>query len=181
MKSATGLGYSLLGIINQGPQSGYDLCQIFETTPMGHYSSSPGAIYPALKRLEKDGLITGETERAETLRPRRIYRATPAGVSALISWVSKPVTRDDVVHGLEDLALRFAFMGGLVEDRLIHRFLTDLTTLIHSQVTELEAFASTMPDEPPTARLALESGIAQYKAVASWARRAAKEFETTSD
>ena len=40
----TSLGYALLGLIHLQPQSGYGLRKVFESTPMGHYSWSPGAI-----------------------------------------------------------------------------------------------------------------------------------------
>jgi DNA-binding PadR family transcriptional regulator len=48
----TTLGYALLGLIRAEPRTGYALRMVFETTPMGSYSSSPGSIYPALKSLE---------------------------------------------------------------------------------------------------------------------------------
>ena len=50
------LSLAILGLIAQEWQSGYDIRKAFATTPMGHFSSSPGAIYPALKRLEKGRL-----------------------------------------------------------------------------------------------------------------------------
>jgi len=47
----TVLGYALLGLLQQKAQSGYELRKVFAETAMGNYSSSPGAIYPALERL----------------------------------------------------------------------------------------------------------------------------------
>lgn len=46
------------------------------------YQISPGTLYPTLHRLEADGLLTSEQHVVEG-RPRRIYRATPAGHAAL--------------------------------------------------------------------------------------------------
>ena len=51
-RTPTALEYALLGLLHQQPQSGYDLRKVFETTALGNYSGSPGAIYPALRRLE---------------------------------------------------------------------------------------------------------------------------------
>lgn len=47
-----------------------------------------GTVYPALSRLERDGLVASswepvETARAEGRPPRRYYRATPQGVRTL--------------------------------------------------------------------------------------------------
>ncbi|MBX2878146.1 MAG: PadR family transcriptional regulator, partial [Saprospiraceae bacterium] len=49
--SPTRLDYAIMGLLIGGPLSGYQIRQIFETSEMGNYSSSPGSIYPALKRL----------------------------------------------------------------------------------------------------------------------------------
>ena len=53
----TPLSFALLGLIGMEPRSGYKLRKVFETTPLGNYSSSPGSIYPALRALEKAGLV----------------------------------------------------------------------------------------------------------------------------
>jgi len=47
-----------------------------------------GTVYPALTRLERDGLVKSDWEdvalaRAEGRPPRRYYRVTPAGVKTL--------------------------------------------------------------------------------------------------
>ena len=49
------LGYALLGLLHAGPQSGYGLRRTFVTTPLAVFSDSPGAIYPALRRLARQG------------------------------------------------------------------------------------------------------------------------------
>src|SRR5262249_37917013 len=104
------LGRALLGLLQQGESSGYDRRRTFTQTPMGTFSDSPGAIYPALARLEADGLIQGRNERSAGLRRRRIFRLTPAGVSALEGWLSAPATREDIVRGTDEVMLRFSFI-----------------------------------------------------------------------
>jgi PadR family transcriptional regulator, regulatory protein PadR len=42
-----------------------------------------GSLYPALQRLEKEGLITSEWGRTENNRRARYYEITPAGRRAL--------------------------------------------------------------------------------------------------
>lgn len=53
----TVLGYAILGLAQEESRSGYSIRKVFETTALGVYSSSPGSIYPALNRLEKNGLV----------------------------------------------------------------------------------------------------------------------------
>ena len=52
------LDYAILGLIQDRPLSGYAIRKLFEETALGNYSSSPGTIYPALKRLQKLELIS---------------------------------------------------------------------------------------------------------------------------
>ena len=66
-RDPTTLEYALLGLLHQGAMSGYDLRKIFESTAMGSYSGSPGAIYPALRRLEKQGLVASEVDSTKAL------------------------------------------------------------------------------------------------------------------
>ncbi|BBX76044.1 helix-turn-helix transcriptional regulator [Mycobacterium shinjukuense] len=46
------------------------------------YRVSPGTLYPTLHRLEADGLLVSRQQVVDG-RTRRVYRATPAGRTAL--------------------------------------------------------------------------------------------------
>jgi DNA-binding PadR family transcriptional regulator len=174
----TPLGYALLGLVHQQPRSGYDLRRIFEATPMGHFSSSPGAIYPALDRLARAGLIAGKVDDTQPLRPRRVYEITAKGLEMLGAWVMKPVTHEDVVRREGELALRFAFLEGIGGPADSRRFLESLATEIDVEVGNLEQHLAGMKASASLhGRLALESGIELYKARARWARRALRHFE----
>jgi DNA-binding PadR family transcriptional regulator len=181
-KSAiTTLGYAILGLLHLEPRTGYALRKVFETTPMGHYSSSPGAIYPALKRLEKRGLASSQIDDSTKLRPKQVYSTTEAGVEVLRHWVSQPVKKSNVVHDMGDLMLRFSFMGVLVSDQVTYRFLSQMASNIDLYIEELEQLVSDIPaTAPPHGRLAIMSGIGSYRAHATWARQAMKSFESDS-
>jgi len=84
---------------------------------MNTYSDSPGAIYPALRRLEQQGLIRGSIEESSGLRRRQMFRLTPQGLAALKHWINRPVVRADVIRGLDEVMLRFAFSEQGVGER----------------------------------------------------------------
>ena len=107
MSTLTPLAGALLGLINEQPRSGYDLRRVFALTPMGHFSDSPGAIYPALRRLREAKLVESTVEGEGTLRPREIYHLTPAGVDALRAWATALPTREDLMAGVQLVMLRF--------------------------------------------------------------------------
>jgi DNA-binding PadR family transcriptional regulator len=179
MKSSsapTTLAFALLGLVQQEPRSGYDLCQLFEATPMAHFSSSPGAIYPALKRLEDRGLVAGTTQKAGSLRPRKVYRPTPEGLEALRGWATQEVTAEDMVHGADEVMLRFSFLGQVGDDDDTRRLLTQLAAASDAYADELQHHLDAMRDlAPPHGRLALASGLEYHRHLADWARRTLAE------
>ncbi|WP_430390715.1 PadR family transcriptional regulator [Dyella sp. 20L07] len=65
----------LLALIEQQPRHGYELIRLIAEMFHGHYTPSPGAIYPTLTLLEELGQI--EVEHAQGSRKR--YALTDAG------------------------------------------------------------------------------------------------------
>lgn len=172
------LSLAILGLVSQRPLTGYDIRKVFATTPMGHFSSSPGAIYPALKRIEDAGWVRGRPGQGKTHRQRMLYKVTPRGLGILKQHLSLPVTRDDVIWHMDDLMMRFAFMDGIVGRERAVQFLQDFASEIDAYVTVLRGYLGGVRDiMPPCGRLALESGIQSYEMSAQWARRAIEELE----
>jgi DNA-binding PadR family transcriptional regulator len=173
------LSLAIMGLISQKPQTGYDVRKTFSTTPMGHFSSSPGAIYPALKRLEKGGWICGKVDDAKALRPRMVYRLTRRGRAVLKRHLVAAVTRDDVVWRMDDLMLRFALMDEIVGRPATLRFLRGFAAEIEAYIRALRSYLDGAQEGMPVCgRLAMESGIEGYEMHAVWARRAIEELET---
>lgn len=176
------LSLAILGLISQRPQTGYDLRKVFATTPMGHFSSSPGAIYPALRRIEEAGWILRDTSKSQTRRPRMVYKITARGRNVLKEHLSQPVTEEDVIWHLDDLMMRFAFMDGVVGREKTLRFLGEFAARIDAHVADLRRyFEDAKSILPACGRLAMENGIQNYETNAQWARRAIQELQATID
>jgi DNA-binding PadR family transcriptional regulator len=167
------LGYALLGLLYSRPSSGYDLRKIFALTPLRSFSDSPGAIYPALQRLEERRLIRGKVEEGSGLRRRKIYRLSAGGVAELKKWLIRPVTGEDVVRGMDELLLRFAFMDSVIERSVVIEFLRAWERELKSYVPTLREYLKSEQSKMPTCgRLALESGIRSYETQLRWVRDA---------
>jgi DNA-binding PadR family transcriptional regulator len=69
----------LLQLIAEEPRHGYDLIKAMEERSGGHYSPSPGVIYPALALLADEGLIAEQSSEDQ----RRKFAITEAGKAAL--------------------------------------------------------------------------------------------------
>ena len=173
--NATTLEYALLGLLDQRPLSGYDLRRIFATTPFTHYSDSPGVVYPALRRLEARGWIAPHTGVTLNARRRRPLQLTAAGSRCFRAWLLMPPTRDEVVHDMGALYLRFAFMSQAVPPTVPRRFLASLRGLLEAHLGELERYhARAIRTMPPTGRLVFEHGIEEIRHTVAWCARSGK-------
>jgi DNA-binding PadR family transcriptional regulator len=72
----------LLAAVEAGPLHGYAVIEALRQATGGQLDLPTGTIYPALRRLETAGLITG-TWSVVGGRRRRNYQLTPAGTRAL--------------------------------------------------------------------------------------------------
>ena len=72
----------LLAVLESGPRHGYAVIEALRGGSVGRIDLPTGTVYPALRRLERAGLIRGDWSRSGG-RPRRTYRLTPAGRAAL--------------------------------------------------------------------------------------------------
>jgi DNA-binding PadR family transcriptional regulator len=172
------LGYALLGLLQGKPSSGYDLRKIFSSTSMKTYSDSPGAIYPALRRLEKDGLIRGTIEEGSGLRRRQIFRVTAKGVAELKKWITLPVTSDEIAGGYDNVLLRFAFSEHAVSASASLQILKSLESAIEAQLASMrEEYRLSRAAMPRSGWLAFECGIRGTESLLDWARYAISTFE----
>ena len=72
----------LLAALEDGPRHGYAVMEALRQSTGGRLDLPTGTIYPALRRLETAGLITGSWS-VVAGRRRRDYRLTAAGARAL--------------------------------------------------------------------------------------------------
>jgi PadR family transcriptional regulator, regulatory protein AphA len=78
----------LLGLLTIAPMSGYDLGLTIRGS-VGHFwNESYGQIYPNLKRLTAEGLVTSKTERQKSKPDRHIYSITGEGREHLAGWLA---------------------------------------------------------------------------------------------
>jgi len=178
-KDISTLSLAILGLLSAEPHSGYDVQKVFDETPMIHYSSSPGAIYPALARLERDGLVKGTVEKQESLRPRKVYRLTASGRRALVSRLRAPVTREDARRHMDDLLMRFALLDGVVGPEAAVRFLEGLRDRCREVVGALRSYMDEPEDHLPFGgRLAVLHGVESYQATIDWAEAAIAAYRS---
>jgi DNA-binding PadR family transcriptional regulator len=175
--TARSLEFAILGLLHQQPMSGYSVRKVFATTPMSYFSDSPGSIYPALARLRRQGLVTATVQKKNSLRPRQMFRLSAAGLKALTDWVSRPVSRDELVTSSGEVMLRFVFAEQVLGPAAALDFLRSFERVLAAYVPELEQYSAVAAAEMPLgAALALKGGVAGHQAQLQWVRDAIREF-----
>ncbi len=79
-------------ISERGEAYGYQLIKDIEKRSRGFFRFREGTVYPALRKLENEGLLQGQWRRLAGGQERRYYRITPAGGEflqrKLVMWQS---------------------------------------------------------------------------------------------
>lgn|SRR5688572_13860054 len=73
----------VLKTLSLEPMHGWGISQRIQQLSDGALEVNQGSLYPALQRLEKDGLIASDWGTSENNRRARYYRITSAGRRAL--------------------------------------------------------------------------------------------------
>jgi DNA-binding PadR family transcriptional regulator len=98
--------FPILGFLMDSEMTGYDLKRCFQSSVGFFYRTSDGSLYPALKKLARDGLVTMRTEK-HGRRARKVYAITPRGRERFLKMLEEPAA-PVFVHDEGQVKLYFA-------------------------------------------------------------------------
>ena len=169
-RKITKLDCAILGLLSGQSMTGYEVRKVFEVSELGNYSSSPGAIYPALKRLEELSLVWKGKENGSG---KQVYILTSNGRDVLQKWLTETLSKKGLTKQLDEILLRFAFMEKLIPKEQQIRFLESFILHLRTILKEMKTFHRMQGAAlPVNGRLAFENGIAIHQAHLKWARKA---------
>jgi DNA-binding PadR family transcriptional regulator len=84
--------YVILGLLALQPMSGYDIRRSLAGLSWLTGSPSGGSLYPLLRALRQEQLVTVETVSRLDRPPRKIYSITKSGRQVLQTWAGQPVS-----------------------------------------------------------------------------------------
>ncbi len=73
----------ILAVLSDGPRHGYAIAREIERRSAEALRMGEGALYPALRALERDGLVVSEWQTLPSGPARRTYTLTDAGQAKL--------------------------------------------------------------------------------------------------
>lgn len=82
--------YALLGVLSLNPGSGYDIKKFCDFSISHFWHENFGHIYPVLKQMEAQGLVTRITEHQEARPDRNVYSITGRGREEFEQWLLQP-------------------------------------------------------------------------------------------
>jgi DNA-binding PadR family transcriptional regulator len=82
------LKYAILGLLEEEPRYGYEIKQRFEQTMGELWPVSYGQLYPTLKRLASERLVTVQTVQGKKAVDKHVYSITSEGKKAFSFWLS---------------------------------------------------------------------------------------------
>lgn len=174
-EEAMSLRYALLGLLAEGPASGYELTRRFQEG-IGSFAWTAGhsQIYPELARLVADGLVEVV---AEGPRGRRDHAVTDPGREALRSWLMGPRAGGRTVRN--EFVLRL-FLLSVLDPADASLVLDDVERAVETQTTQIEAAQTEIREAGlPSSygpNMAAEYGVRANRATQEWARWAREQL-----
>ena len=123
------LKYVILGLLSQRSRSGYDLSQELSGALQEFWSANHSQIYPELKRLTEEGLVSYQIEISGTVLERKVYSLTPAGQADFLDWLHR---QEEIAAPPKDVfRLRMFFANEM--DPVRRRELIDYELALHRE------------------------------------------------
>jgi len=177
--------FAVLGILSYGPMSGYDIKKFYEQSVAGFWSESYGQIYPILKQLAEEELVTKSVHKQEGKPDRHIYALTEKGREELQQWLVEPTSRH---IGRHEILLKLMFGKQIsVADNIhqIEHFQNRQTNELKEIEILKKRFELAEVDDPnlPFWQLAFTYGEHVNRAYINWAEEAIaalRKMETSS-
>lgn len=153
-----------LAVLSNGDASGYEIRKSLESGPFGSFTDAGyGSIYPALKRLSEEGMITGRQESQEGRPDKTVYSVTQKGKLALLDVLHEGASLERL-HSDHLFRLYFAH---LLPVRMVEALIDDRITFYRAKIEHMRAKREAEP-ATPGADFVCGFGLALYEAGARY-------------
>ena len=180
------LKHALLGFLNYGPMTGYELKKFFDTSIAHFWNAELSQIYPTLKQLESEGLVDMRVEVQADRPNRKVYSITDDGRRELVDWLARPADPDQV---REPLMIKVFFGASLSKPELVQVLRHRIDELRQSNdyyargCSVIQNFAKSvgMSREAFFWQITIDAGRKTNEASIEWAEEAITRIEQLDD
>lgn len=149
-----------LGALSLGDQSGYDIKKLFEGALSHFHYATYGSIYPALRQLEREGLIDIRTAHRGGRPAPKMCHLTAAGHKAL----RQALTAASPTEQLRSEFLVLTYFSHLLSDERLAEILVEERERHSSTLAYLESIVD-LPEHRPGTRFTVHAAIARHRAM----------------
>jgi len=149
----------LLLLLSEKPMYGYEIIRELEKKFSGYWKPKTGTIYPALEKLEKDGLVTSRIEFRDEGIDRKHYALTEEGETSLSRAMPYWAKMFEIhERHVEEHKSMLRYESSLSKERL-SVILADLAKAMRQESTQLSKILPSnkkiilKPTEPMTLKL----------------------------
>lgn len=136
------LKYAILGLINRQSMTGYDLMKAFNLGLVNFWYAQHSQLYPELKKLTSEGLITYETVLQGEKLEKKLYSITEEGKKDFSNWL---IQQEPLEPTPKDIfRLRAYFIESMTKEDVLKQFYYQLEQR-RERLTKLK---STMAEHP---------------------------------
>ena len=160
---------AVLGLLSDGPRSGYDLRKAVELSVGYFWGPAKSQIYAVLPRLVESGLASVRRVAQDQRPDKSVYRLTRAGRAALKTWIEEtPAPRDPDRNPL----LLKVFFGDVASPEILAGHIRER----RSEAEKLRSFLEELDEDDLHAKLTIRWGLEYSAAVIRWAKHAEREL-----
>jgi DNA-binding PadR family transcriptional regulator len=166
--------YAILGLLHYKDMHGYRIKEVIENEFGFMWSINYGQIYPNLKQLEQEGLVTKVDVAQKNAPDKKLYSITENGKKAFAGWLNMAPERGMLIR--DPFLLKFVFLSfgdeirslEIIEEQ-IRIYTADLSSRRHRY--------SNRQSETAHVRLMRELGISLNEMMLAWLERAKAEIQ----
>lgn len=173
------LKHGLLGLLNYGSMTGYDLSKAFKQSLNFFWPAQSSQIYRELNGMEKQGWLTSEVE-IQTEKPnRRVYAITPAGREVFMAWLAQAPEAGEIQFIKSQFLMRTFFLAERsIADNLA--FFESFRGICQGAVQQLEGVQQSIQSYGQMLKsdtkalywgMTRNFGLAYYRFCAAWAQQ----------
>lgn len=182
------LTYAILGVLADKNLTGYDIANLFKGDLGEFWSTTHSRIYPELKKLTDESLISFETVIQGSIMEKKLYKITEKGKTVLHHWLTTQAPPPETSK--DEFVLKTFFSHFLTIDEKVNLFQEQLnkrTENLSNLLSRLNKFqreihGNLLINSPECGNyLAVKRAIGREKAYIEWLEESLTIFNQSTD
>lgn len=161
---------AILGMLSIEPMSAYAIGKVMQQSTAAFWAESDGQLYPALKQLEKEGLVRSK-KIAYSTRRKKLYTLSTKGKDTLKKWLAEESQKNSIRN---EFLLKLFFGANVQRDIIvshIKKFQDNVTQQLELLKVQEEVIRTKDSEHAPYWLYSIQYGIQIAKAKLQWCRQ----------